>query len=147
MPFVTDEQVCQQDYPSEQLATCVARLAAEGRAQGARISEVNKRCTALYPADVALNNECRLSCWSSSEDALNCTVKMAILLNQRREYEIAQRHHEIVVGSVVIGCVAVVTLLLVRRTRTAIGRYTARCIYAVSGFDMRRVSERWGRYR
>jgi hypothetical protein len=68
---------------------------------------------------------------------------------QRADEE--QHIHQVrleVAGAVLpIVIVVIVLLLIVTRTRLAIGSFIARGIYAVSGFDVRKISERWDGYR
>jgi hypothetical protein len=142
MPFITAEEACKEFEPNQPLAECLSQAAA----QGARSVEIEKLCTSAFPTDVKLNNECREFCWARTDDAASCTLEATEFINSEREFQHAQRHHQMVLGALLIGLVAVIVILMVRRTRSAIGRFLARCIYSVSGFDIRRISERWRRY-
>jgi hypothetical protein len=76
---------------------------------------------------------------------------------QQHAYEIQraeeQQHiHQVrleVVGAILLIVIVVIVLLLIAitRKRLAIGSFIARGIYAVSGFDVRKISERWDGYR
>jgi hypothetical protein len=69
------------------------------------------------------------------------------LLNNQREFEEAHRNYLIAMGSLLVVAVVIVSMLVVKRSRSAIGRIAACGIYAVSGFDLRRIAERWRSYR
>lgn len=69
---------------------------------------------------------------------------------QRAEEE--QHVHQVrlaVAGAILLIVIVVIVLLLIviTRKRLAIGSFIARGIYAVSGFDVRKISERWDGYR
>jgi len=76
---------------------------------------------------------------------------------QQHAYEMQraeeQQHiHQVrleVAGAILLIVIVVIVLLLIviTRKRLAIGSFIARGIYAVSGFDMRKISERWDGYR
>ncbi len=144
---VTDEEVCRKYKPSIPLDVCMA----EQKAEGVRALEVESQCTAAFPNDVKANTDCREICWARKDDAASCALEATTLIEKYREEDRAvkdaDRHHMIVIGVLSTVVLVLVLLLIVKRIRSAIGSFIARGIYAVSGLDMRNISERWGGYR
>jgi hypothetical protein len=144
---VTDEEVCRKYEPSIPLDVCMA----EQKAAGVRALEVESQCTAAFPNDVKANTDCREICWARKDDAASCALEATALIEKYREEDRAvkdaDRHRMIVIGVLSTIVLVIVLLLIVKRTRSAIGSFIARGIYAVSGFDVRKISERWDGYR
>jgi len=144
---VTDEEVCRKYESSIPLDVCMA----EQKAAGVRALEVESQCTAAFPNDVKANTDCREICWTRKDDAASCALEATTLIEKYREEDRAvkdaDRHHMIVIGVLSTVVLVIVLLLIVKRTRSAIGSFIARGIYAGSGFDVRKISERWDAYR
>src|SRR5882724_1098533 len=131
MPVITAEEYCRKYEPDLPLAACLSKQTAED----ARTVEIQTRCSWAFPTDVARNNECRAFCGPRTDDAASCVLTVTILLNDQRDFENAQRHHQIVTGSLLLVFAAIVSIFTLKRAaRSAV----ARSIYAVSGFDVRR---------
>lgn len=97
----------------------------------------------MFPNNVDLNNDCRTFCWGRTDSAVSCSFEASVLIHNRLEYEQAQRHHQLMIVLVVAAVLALAALLLIGRTRRAF----ARGVYAVTGYDLRKVTKRWDGYR
>jgi hypothetical protein len=143
VPIVSAEDACKEAASSVPFDICMSKLAA----QGARIREVESQCTKAFPNDVALNTECREFCWARTDEPTSCAIEATIWSTNRREFEEAQRNQLIGVASVLIIIVAMIAILAFKKTRSAVGQNIARSIYAMFGWDIRRISQRWNSYR
>lgn len=149
MPLVTpqsDEAYCRQSEPETPLDQCLSTRAEVSARIADRDTEIESRCSAAFPKDITRNNECRTFCWARNDDAASCTLEVTTFLNNRRDFEVAQRNHLLAMSSLVILVIAIVAILVIKRTRSAIWRSLARGIYAASGFDVRKIRVRWDGY-
>jgi hypothetical protein len=157
MPIVTpksDEDYCRQTEPNTPFDQCLSTRAEVSARIVVRYDEIGSRCSAAFPKDVAKNNECRTFCWARNDDAASCTAEVVFLLNNQRELEEGQRNHVVTVGAFLLAVAMLVVIIYSKRTRSALLRFTApiarlpaRLILAVSGFDARRIHDRWNDYR